>query len=421
MSGAGRELDRWVRSTGRLYDLGATLALVALIGALLTVSGLAHSKLESDRGIAALQAMRDEQADLISRMQDEGEPGYRIRFAEARLQAMDKMLQRAKADEQVVLDQLGRQATKDALTQLLKGPFLNDIASLGDLAFDTALKISDAYHGTTSEHQKRLLAELQGVNDRLRSAGSTTDLLQGNALDVFIAAAELNHITQVIRDERGIDETDPVFANVLNRYLSDFYLREGERPLPAGIRTWVETIVAARDGDEEPRRDQAETSPVEGGYVLWVNVWPDYRTLGLDWSEAGDWVQAHGSEIGTLHVGTVAEVRERRTYAEDPVLDALIVAQCKLYPPEAITCDEVRATPTNRQPVTVQEGGQTTVPRFDTREEAVAWACARLRGIAQRAEIISGQRSEKVAPFLSARLELGGRVEPVILGNFRCP
>lgn len=413
--------ERWVGPSS-YHDLGATLILISLIGALITVGGLAHTKLESDRGIAALQAMCDDQAALVSRMEDEGEPGYRVRFARARLDMMDRMLRRARAGERVALDELGRQATKDALVSLLKGQFLNDIASLGDLAFDTTLKLSDAYHGTTSPHQRRLLEVVRDLNDRLQGAGGEgTDLLQGDALDVFIAAAELNHLARVVREERGIDETDPVFANVLKRYVSDYYLREGERPLPAQIRAWVDTMLEAKSFDEPPPPEKEPPEGDGGEYIVWVNLWPDYKILGLDWSQAGDWVQAHGSEIGTVQIGTVSEGRRSTTYADDPVLNALIAAQCRLHPPEAITCDQVRATGVSRWPVTVEEGGRLTLPRFDTREEASAWVCARLQSARRRDTITLGGRSEKVTPFVSARMDLGSGTEPVILGNVACP
>lgn len=383
------------------------LVTVGLISAFLITGGLGYDKLMSDRGTDALQQARDSLADRLSTMEDEGQPGYKIRHVQATLSAMDKMLRRAKSDEKILLDKKGRAATKEALINLVKGAALNDILSLGDLALDTMFKLSDAHAGTRSAHQKRLSDKIAALRSRLEGAGSgSARPLQGDDLDFFIAAAELQHITKVVKEEHGIAESDPAFVNVLKRYLDDYYIREGERPLPADIRTWVDTIVEAQHGDDAPAPEKDSSR-----YLVFMRPWPTYGELGFERSDI--WGNYHRYD-GILHVGLESDVRMGLRYADDPVMLCLMRNQAEFIPDKhGVDADRLAQQVMSYYPVMAE--GSTSVPTFASQEEATKWLCGRLRSTHR----VETHDAYKGCPaFTGATTTNGTRV---ILGNVSFP
>ncbi|MHB1296005.1 MAG: hypothetical protein ACYC4R_13530 [Anaerolineae bacterium] len=239
--------DDWGRKlwpSSCYYDVGSVLALVALVGALLTIGSLAHDKYQSSQAVAACQQYRDTLADSLERMQREGEPAYKIRFAQVQLQSAQSMCARVRDGEAILLDKAGRGATKEALTGLVKGQVFRDLMSAVDLAFDSTLKLSDAYGNTESGHQSAVRNQIEAIKRRLGDEGR---VLSGDDLAFFIAATEMRHITERLR-EQGFDENSDVYVNVLRRYLRDFYLQTGETPPPRDIARWLEELAANRYG-----------------------------------------------------------------------------------------------------------------------------------------------------------------------------
>jgi hypothetical protein len=255
----------------RLYDLGSILAIVGLISALLTVSGLAYEKHQSDQAIAACYQYRDAIASNVEALRSAGEPGFKIRFAEGQLQAAEAMCARVREGEAVLLDQAGIEATKDALIGLAKGEvfgaldegFYNDLMSAVDLAFDTTLKVSDAYSNAESGHQTAVRDQMEAIRRRLGEDGRA---LGGDDLAFYIAATEVRYITERLRDQ-GVREDDDAYINIVRQYVRDAYLQPGEIPLPSRIAYWFDQIIQIRySGASQPveATATAEAVPLAG-------------------------------------------------------------------------------------------------------------------------------------------------------------
>lgn len=273
---------RWLgMSYGRYYEVASILAFVALVSALLTTAYLATEKVSSDQAVAAMQKMRDQFADQVQRMTNsqhpdyEWQPGYKVRIAQKQLESADKLFKRVKNDEKVLLDKIGQAATKDALINLIKGQiFTSDVTGAGNLAFDTTLKISDAYAKSESEYQKRLRQKIQDLKKK-NQAGPLQDQdgLTRDDMDFLIAAAELDHIIKQMERE-GYDRNDPAFVNQLNRYIEDFYLEKDETILPPNIRRWLETIRVVRFGGTVKETPTSTLEPTPTSTMVMATTTP---------------------------------------------------------------------------------------------------------------------------------------------------